>query len=230
MGEEGVSMRRDLCAHCGACVAPCPRDARSLSGRMMSVEELVEEVRQHWRIFMQSGGGVTCGGGEALRQGAFLRTLLEKLHEELGFHTCLDTCGHASWSVLESVLPYTDLVLFDIKHMDDKQHRKGTGRGNRVILENAARLGRLAVRTIIRLPLIPGFNDDEDNIRALAAFMRNNELPSVELLPYHAFGASKHEALGKVYTLRTRRKPHSQKAEDILRASGLTVEVAGKIF
>jgi pyruvate formate lyase activating enzyme len=226
MDENGISTHRKLCVGCGECVSRCPQNARSLSGKVMDVGAITDEVRQHWRIFMQSGGGITCSGGEALAQPAFLKALLESLHEELGFHTCIETCGHTSWDILETILPHTDMVLLDIKHMNCEKHREGTGQGNQLILENAARLARLKIQTLIRLPLIPGFNDDEDNLNALAAFMKKNGLLSIEILPYHTFGVSKHEALGKTYTLYKREKTNIPGAEAILKSYGLEVELA----
>jgi pyruvate formate lyase activating enzyme len=192
----------------------------------MQSKDITDEVRQHWRIFMQSGGGVTCSGGEALAQPEFLRALLQNLHDELGFHTCIDTSGHAAWSIWESILPYTDMVLLDIKHMDSAKHKKGAGQENLLILENAGKLGSLCVPTLIRLPLIPGFNDDDDNINALGAFMKDKGLASIEILPYHSYGAAKHEALGKIYTLHSMKKADTDRAEKILKSYGLEVEIA----
>jgi pyruvate formate lyase activating enzyme len=157
-----------------------------------------------------------------------LKALLETLHDELGFHTCLETCGHAPWGVLASILPHTDMVLLDVKHMDDERHRQGTGQGNAVILENAGRLARTDVRTLIRLPLIPGFNDDSGNITALARFMKETGLPAIEILPYHEFGVSKYEALGKTYTLYRDKKPETRETQEILTGYGLDVAVAGQ--
>ncbi|GHU05051.1 pyruvate formate lyase-activating protein [Alphaproteobacteria bacterium] len=224
MDETGVSIRRDLCSGCGACVSICPERARVLSGKMMSVKEVSDEVRQHWRIFMQSGGGVTCSGGEVLSQPVFLKALLENLHDALGLHICLDTSGYAPWEVLEPLLKHTDMVLLDIKHMDDEKHKKGAGQGNETILENARKLGRRLFPTLVRLPLIPGFNDDEKNIHALGAFMKESNLGAIEILPYHEFGVSKHEALGKTYRVHTTERPQTDRAEAILNAYGLEVE------
>lgn len=186
---------RAACIACGACVAACPHGARSVSGRVASVAEVCGEVRQHWRVFLDSGGGVTCGGGEALAQPAFLDALLEALHADLGFHTCLDTSGLAPWEVLESLLPNLDLILLDIKQVDEARHRRGTGRGNRAILRNARELGRRGFPTIVRVPLIPGFNDDAASVAALAGFLAEAGLRRVEVMPYHAFGRSKYAAL-----------------------------------
>jgi pyruvate formate lyase activating enzyme len=140
---ESIRRNTDLCQTCGQCIPVCKSKARVLSGHPGSVNEICSEVRQHWRIFMQSGGGITCSGGEPLTQPAFLKSLLIKLHDELGFHTCLDTSGYANWKTLESMLPHLDMILLDIKHMDNNAHREGTGVSNAPILQNAIELGKL---------------------------------------------------------------------------------------
>ncbi|MDX5627162.1 MULTISPECIES: glycyl-radical enzyme activating protein [unclassified Brenneria] len=211
------------CVSCGACAEACPNDARTLSGRKMRVDEVVDEVRQHWRIFMQSGGGVTCSGGEILSQPVFLQALLQKLHDEMGFHLCLDTSGYAPWSRLEQLLPHADMILLDLKHMDAARHKAATGRDNKYILENARRLGKRGFPVLVRLPLIPGFNDDDDNLFRLGAFMKEIALPAIEILPYHEFGSSKYEALGKTYHVYENKRPRVREAREILSAFGLEV-------
>jgi len=228
LGGDGPSLDRGLCTACGACVPACLQNARALSGRMATVEEVCDEVRQHWRIFMQSGGGVTCGGGEALAQPAFLLALLTRLHDDLGFHTCLDTTGYAPWNVLEGVLPHLDLILLDIKHMDGERHREATGVDNGPILRNARKLGQLDFPVTVRLPLIPGFNDDEQNIHALGSFLRDNRLNVVEIMPYHELGRSKYDALGRKYCPPIDKEPKTRSAESILRRFGLAATVHGE--
>lgn len=227
LDEDGLHLDRDLCAACGLCVPACLQNARALSGRQMTVQQVCDEVRQHWRIFMQSGGGVTCGGGEAMAQPAFLLALLDRLHTELGFHTCLDTSGFAPWEVLVGLLPHLDLILLDIKHMDGAKHRAATGVDNQPILRNAAALGRLGFPVTVRLPLIPGFNDDEQNIHALGAFLREHRLPAVEIMPYHELGRSKYDALGREYCPPPTKEPKTRSSEKILRGYGLEATVHG---
>ena len=192
--------QRGRCTGCGACAEVCAYDARTLAAWKLTVDEGVEFARQDWQYYMHSGGGITCSGGEALAQPDFLRELLTRLHEELGYHTCLDTTAHAPWEVLESVLPVTDLILLDIKHMDSNKHKSMTGVGNTLILENAKALGKLHFPVLIRVPLIPQFNDTPDNVRQLGEFLEDCRLNDVELMPYHVFGRSKYEALGREYT------------------------------
>ncbi len=217
--------RSNGCTLCGACAAACPRHARSVSGRSMSVEEVCAVVREDWRMYMQSGGGVTCGGGEALAQPVFLRALLTELHEELGFHTCLDSSGFAPWETLEALLPVLDLILLDIKHMDDAAHRKATGCTNGPILRNARELAKRNFPVIVRVPLIPGFNDDSAQLTSLGAFLRETGLRDVELMPCHSFGLTKYEALGKPYTGPQGREADADAALAVLNRFSLQIEV-----
>jgi pyruvate formate lyase activating enzyme len=224
--DGGMVFRRDLCAGCGACVAVCPQDARTVSGRKVTVEQVCDEVRQHWQVFMSSGGGITCGGGEALAQPAFLAALLGRLHDDLGFHTCLDTSGYAAWPALESLLPSLDLILLDLKHMDGEQHRRGTGRDNRLILDNARRLAARGFPFKVRVPLIPGFNDGDDNIHALGGFLRSTGGQPVELLPYHEFGRNKYAALEMDFSGYPHSPARVRRAEETLGGYGLDVTVS----
>lgn len=228
MAEDGVRMRRELCQACGRCVPACLQNARTLAGRTMTVEGVCDEVRQHWRIFMQSGGGVTCGGGEALAQPGFLLSVLTRLHDGLGFHTCLDTSGYAPWETLREMLPHLDLILLDLKHMDSAKHREATGRGNEPVLRNAGELGRAGFPVLVRLPLIPGFNDTLENLRALGSFLREIGMRTVEIMPYHEFGMSKHDALGKKYSRPQSGTPETERAVLVLRGQNIEVLVHGK--
>jgi pyruvate formate lyase activating enzyme len=225
LDSDGVHFNPDLCTACGTCVPHCLRGARSLSGKKLGVQEIGDEVRQHWRIFQQSGGGVTISGGEPLAQKKFLYELLKELHDEAGLHTCLDTCAKAPWPVFERLLPHLDLVLLDIKHMDSNIHKKWTGVGNKDILLNARNLAASPVDVMVRLPLIPGFNDDDANLRALGSFLRETGLNRVEIMPYHTLGLSKYQALGKKYALDSETNPRVPEALDRLSAFGLNVEV-----
>ena len=183
------------------------------------------EVRQHWRIFQQSGGGVTCSGGEALAQPDFLLELLKALHDEIGLHTFLDTCGMAPWKTLEQMLPYVDLVLLDIKHMDSEMHKIGAGAGNETILSNARALAQRKISVLARMPLIPEFNDTDENLHAVGAFLKKNGLTEAEIMPYHVLGISKYMALDKEYIGHTNILPRIDEAAAILKNYGLSVEV-----
>ena len=219
------AMDRQRCTGCGACVPHCPNNARQLSGKVMTVAAVCEEVRQHWRIFQQSGGGVTCSGGEPLAQPDFLFELLQTVHDDIGLHTCLDTCGTAPWKTLERMLPYIDLVLLDLKHMDSALHTTATKAGNETILANARALAQRKIPLLARIPLIPEFNDSDDNLHALGTFLHENGLAEVEIMPYHTLGMSKYAALDTAYAGSTHAVPKVAEAEKILKSYGLSVLV-----
>jgi pyruvate formate lyase activating enzyme len=200
-GANGLSdfkaeVNRQKCLRCGKCVEVCPNTARRLSGKLMSVTGVVKEVLRDRKFYETSGGGVTLSGGEATFQPEFALAIFKEC-KGLGLHTALETCGYAAWAVLERVLEYVDLVLYDIKHVNAAKHEKGTGFKNDIILENALKIA-LHKPIKVRVPLIPGFNDSEQDIRAIAAFI--GSLPNqveMDLLTYNPLGEGKYARLGK---------------------------------
>ena len=186
------------CARCGACAEVCPSEARVLCGREMGVEELFSEIERDRTFYAASGGGVTFSGGECMLKVGFLTKILNKCKENL-IHTAVDTAGCVPFSSFLQVLPHTDLFLYDIKLADPEKHRRYTGVDNRPILENYARLHAQGARILCRIPVIAGVNDTEEEMRAIRAFLDAQGYPeAVELLPYHAMGCRKSEALGRV--------------------------------
>lgn len=195
--EDAVVTQRERCQACGTCVEVCYAEARELVGRPMSVTEVLAEIERDSVFYDESGGGVTFSGGEPLSQAAFLRGILAAA-KGAGLHTALDTCGFASWDVLESLRAHVDLFLYDLKLMDDVRHRESTGVSNELILENLLRLSQAGHRVILRVPVVPGVNDDEENLRRVGAFAA--DLPAVErldLLPYHRIGRDKYRRLAR---------------------------------
>ncbi|MBP7401956.1 MAG: glycyl-radical enzyme activating protein [Clostridia bacterium] len=191
---------RTRCTLCGACVEACVPGALRLYGREVSVEALLAEVSADRPFYEQSGGGVTLSGGEPLSQPAFAAAFLRACRAA-GLHTALDTSGAVPWDAFEAVLPHTDLVLYDIKHIDPEAHRTWTGLDNVRILDNLRRLGRAGVPIEVRIPCLPGVNDG-DVLERIAVFLR--EIPSltaVRLLPYHDFARSKFAAIGREDTM-----------------------------
>jgi len=187
----GEAWDSDACIRCGVCVEACPSDARQLAGREYGVVELVDILERDRVFFDVSGGGVTFSGGEPLAQAGFLIKCLRECHRR-GLRTAVDTCGLAPRDLLLEVAELSDLVLYDLKHMDSDRHRAETGAGNQVILDNLQVLSESGVDIWVRVPLIPGFNDDRDNIERTATFLEG--LPHshrVCLLPYHTLGAAK---------------------------------------
>ncbi len=188
-----VHVKRDECDNCGACAKVCYPKALYLCGEDYTVERLAARLLQDKKFFDRSGGGVTVSGGEALSQPDFTVAILKRMKAE-GVHTALDTTGFAPWEVLERTTPYTDLYLYDLKHMNSEKHRQTVGVPNERILENAKRLAAAGKKMQIRIPVIPLFNNDEGNIRATAAFCRElgEAVTVVQLLPYHNLGVAKY--------------------------------------
>ncbi len=188
-----VHVKRDLCTNCGKCTEKCYAEALYMCGEDYTVDRLVERLLQDRRFYEKSGGGVTISGGEALCQIDFVVEVLKRLKAE-GIHTALDTTGYADWSAVERTVPYTDLYLYDLKHMDCAKHKATVGVPNEKILDNAKRLAAVGAKLQIRIPVIPMFNHDEENIRAAAEFCRDlgEAVTVVQLLPYHNMGVMKY--------------------------------------
>jgi pyruvate formate lyase activating enzyme len=192
-----IVTQRERCTACGACVEVCYAEARELVGRPMTVGQVMEEIERDVVFYDQAGGGVTFSGGEPLAQPAFLRALLRACKAQ-GLHTALDTCGYAPWEVLDDIREDVDLFLYDLKLMDDARHWRFTGVSSKPILENLQHLSRCGHRIVLRVPIIPGVNDDEENLRQMGGFAA--DLPSLEridLLPYHRIGRDKYQRLGR---------------------------------
>lgn len=187
-----IHVKRDLCDNCGKCAEVCHPDALYLCGRDYTVDELVNRLLQD-RKFFKMGGGVTISGGECLSQPKFTLAVLKRLKEE-GINTAVDTTGFCKWEIIESVLPYTDLFLYDLKHMDSEKHRAVTGVPSDIIKENCRKIAEHGGKMQIRIPVIPMFNHDEENIRATAEFCRElgDAVTVIQLLPYHNLGVAKY--------------------------------------
>jgi pyruvate formate lyase activating enzyme len=194
-------IHREQCLQCGECVDVCVADARALVGKEMTVEEVMKEIRTDTSFFTQSGGGVTFSGGEPLLQYEFLLALLETCRLE-EIHTTVDTTGFTSAAILKSIAENTDLFYYDLKSFNDAKHREYTGVSIQIILQNLKLLAAWDKKVIVRIPLIPSLNDDEENIRALGAFVASLQtIQEIHLLPYHRSGIDKYQRIGVEYTL-----------------------------
>lgn len=183
------------CDFCGKCELYCPAEARKICGREYTSDEVLAEVIKDKAFYDNSGGGVTFSGGECMLQLDFLCEILEKC-KSAGIHTAVDTAGNVPWESFEKILPFTDLFLYDIKAFGAELHRKGTGVSNELILENLKNLsGRADI--IVRIPVIGGYNDNDEEIRQIADFLKQIKIIKAELLPYHAMGEHKYTALGR---------------------------------
>ena len=193
-----IVLDREKCTGCGLCAQHCPSNARTLIGKTMTVEEVCTEVVKDRQHYFHSGGGVTLSGGELLLQADFSRSVMKRCHE-LYINTAIETCGYAKEDVFRKVLAETDYVLYDIKHMDNEKHRLGTGVGNEVILRNA-RIAAKERPSVFRIPLIPGFNDDEESVLRTRDFVVHELGRPPEdliLLKYNKLGEAKYEHLDK---------------------------------
>lgn len=197
------SIARELCRACGACVMSCTTGALSLKGYEMTAAEAIARAVRLKPFFQHSGGGVTLTGGEVTLQPDWAEAVLAGC-QAAGIHTAIETSGACAWSVLERLLAHTDLILYDLKLMDDAAHRRWVGASNRQILENAARLTGRSVQ--VRVPMIPKITDTDENLRAILRFMADAGLRSVALLPYNEAAGAKYEWLGQEYRVQGARQ------------------------
>ncbi len=220
------TLERRACTVCGSCAAVCPAQAVEIVGREVSAAEVLGIVAADAPFFQDSGGGLTVTGGEPLAQADFAQELLAGARA-LGIGTCVETCGFGKTADLLRLAAVTDIFLFDLKHTDDARHRAGTGVGNALILENLERLGAAGARIRLRLPWIPGYNDTEEHIAAVAGICaRVPGIESVEILPYHALGAGKLDRLGATDRAETYREPG---AAEVAAARAAFVDMGVKV-
>jgi pyruvate formate lyase activating enzyme len=200
--KTAIVIDRDVCIACGACLEACPGNARALTGTQMTVAEVMRQIEAGRDNYMQSGGGVTFGGGEPLIQNQFLEELLHQCRQS-GISTAVSTSAYAPWEIIDRLRSEIDLFLCEIKFIDDARHTHFTGLSNELILENLKRLDHLGHPIILRVPLIPGTNDDEINLRAIARFASELHcLQGVELLFYRQIAEDRFVRLGKPYLVK----------------------------
>ncbi|SHI21684.1 pyruvate formate lyase activating enzyme [Sporobacter termitidis DSM 10068] len=225
----GVHIDRDACTLCEECVHHCVPEALKVSGKKMTVDEVFKVVKRDADYYEASGGGVTASGGEILAQADFVAALFRRCREA-GYHTNADTCGFGDPAALCKILEYSDLVFFDLKHLDPAKHREYCGQSNELILDNLARVVKKGVPMVIRVPLIPGYNNSEDNLRALAETVKAaaGDAP-VNLLPYHRYGANKYRMVDMTYRLEDvpeLTQEELNKAKAIIDSYGLACEIS----
>jgi pyruvate formate lyase activating enzyme len=228
--RDRVSTDLAECTLCGACVEACYAEAREIVGQEMTVAQVMAEIERDVAFYDESGGGVTVSGGEPLQQSAFLLALLRACRRE-EIHTALDTCGYAAWETLDRIRGDVDLFLYDLKLMDDARHRGFTGVSNRLILSNLQALSRRGHRIVLRVPVVPGVNDDAESVRQIGAFAASlPALEGVDILPYHRAALDKYRRLNRRYRLsKTDPLPDERLAEmaQVLRGFGLGVNIGG---
>jgi pyruvate formate lyase activating enzyme len=229
LADDGVIIERSRCVPCDECSQACPSGALRLAGRRATAAEVLDEVARDSIFYQHSDGGMTLSGGEPLMQPDFALALLEGARA-LGFHSAVETNGLTSPEIIRRVLSQTDLILYDIKHMDCARHRAATGEANTAILENARLAATLGIQMMIRVPVIPGFNDDLSQITAIGEFARELGVSELHLLPYHRYGITKYASLGRAYTLSEANAPTQSQMDsfrDELQALRLRVRIGG---
>jgi pyruvate formate lyase activating enzyme len=188
--SEEARIDYERCTVCGRCADVCPAESLAIVGRRWSVDSLTGEVLRDLDFFRDSGGGITLSGGEPLMQWRFLEHFLPEAKRR-GVHVTLETSGFFEWAHIQPLLPFLDLIYFDLKHMDTKIHRQYTGAGNGRILDNFSRLSSTLNPLVPRMPIIPGVNDSAENIAETARFLLRHGHHGIHGLPYHGLGADK---------------------------------------
>lgn len=229
-GAGGIERDAALCTACGTCAEVCPALSHEAIGRRWTVEEVVAEIEKELPFFEGTRGGVTFSGGEPLAQPDFLEALLDACGRQ-SLHRAVDTSGFAPAETVRRIAARADLFLFDLKHMDPTAHRRATGVDNALILDNLRLVASTGTEIRLRLPLVPGINDDEDNVRRTGLFAAS--LPGVrgiDVLPYHAAARGKYAKLGRPYPGRDIPAPDParvDRAVNILQDCGLAVRIGG---
>jgi pyruvate formate lyase activating enzyme len=228
--KKSAVLDRSRCNGCGLCAVACPSEALQSVGRAVTVAEVMRELAKDADFYQDSGGGVTFSGGEPLQQCDFLQALLVSCQEQ-GWHTAVDTSGHAPFGAFAKILPLTDLFLYDLKIVDPDKHQRYTGVANHLLLANLVKLSPLARSLAIRVPLVPGCNDSLADMEQMADFCaRLPRLHPVHLLPYHRGGSGKSERLDRTDRQAGIRPPTAakvQKIKEIFLARKLPVKIGG---
>jgi pyruvate formate lyase activating enzyme len=224
-----IQINRNICDNCGECAAVCYRDALYMCGADYTVEELLDRVLKDRPFYEQSGGGITISGGEPLSQPDFVHQLLKRLKES-GIHTALDTSGYAPYDSIKQVLPYTDLFLYDLKHMNSRQHKIMTGVSNELILENVQKIAKDGGKIQVRIPVIPDFNDSKESFQSIGLFCKSlgDAITVIQMLPYHNMGAMKYLRIDNRNVVLEAEPPSDHKInilKKLLEGQGLLVTV-----
>jgi len=230
MPDSKERINRERCDSCGKCTETCYAQALEMCGKEMTVEQVIAEVEKDRPFYETSDGGMTISGGEPLAQPEFTVELLETA-KRAGLHTALDTSGYGSPDALRRAAAFTDLVLFDIKIADPERHQQATGVDNRQILANLRVLEEVGVPVVFRVPVIPGYTDCDENVRAAAALAaKTKNVRELDLMRYHRLGESKWRRLGLTYRLEGAEPPTEERMrllKEMAEAQGVAVKVHG---
>jgi pyruvate formate lyase activating enzyme len=214
------SYDRDRCVRCGECIAACCSQAMQFTAQELSVSQVVEEVLRDQPFYDTSGGGVTLSGGDPLLQRGFSRALLQAC-QDAGIQTAIETSAYCRWEDLEELLPYVNLVMMDIKTLDEDKHTQATGVSNKLILSNAQKLADTGIPLIFRIPVIPTVNDTPDEIAEIANFISSLRVKniSLELLPFHRLAGDKYRSLDLDYRAHHLESPNKEQMRVLLESA-----------
>lgn len=228
--KQNAIEEKQNCINCGSCAEVCFANAREIAGKRMTVNEVMLEIEKDRIFYESSGGGVTFSGGEPLSQPDFLEELLKRCKKD-GFHTVVDTCGFIETENIIKLSPFIDLFLYDLKTMDASKHTAYTGVSNKIILDNLKVISDLGKRIFIRMPIIPGMNDEDKDLEAEADFIKGlHGVEQINLLPYHHIGKEKYKRLNKAYELEHVNEPDALYMENkaaIFINKGMKVKIGG---
>ncbi len=235
--NESVSYHkiiRERCDRCMKCIDACPYNALAVVGKPMSVEEIIDEVEKDKPFYDNSGGGMTLSGGEPTAHADFSLKLLQEAKKR-AIHTCIDTNGFCDWKILEKLIPYVDVVLYDLKHMDPEAHKQATGVTNEVVLRNLELLAKTGKEIWVRIPVIPGFNDGMDFHEKASKYIAGLEgkITRVDLIPFHNYCQDKYNWLGLDWPLKNEDGIEPSFLEipaDLYREKGLLTTIGGSGF
>lgn len=214
-GEVPVT-DREICQKCETCLDWCLNNARDIVGKQYTINELMREIEKDRMFYEESHGGVTLSGGEVMSQNMeYIVSLLKKLKKS-GINVNIDTCGFAPLDNFKAVLPYADMFLYDVKHLDSDTHKKFTGQGNELILSNLKAISDMGAKINIRIPVIEGVNADDKSMGDIIDYLKKNiNVYRVNLLPYHNTGSHKYEKLGRDYLDEQLKVPSDERMEQL---------------
>ena len=187
---------RKTCSLCGKCAEVCYSEAMVIFGKKLTVEEVIEEIEKDKPFYAETDGGITLSGGEPTMQLEFAQKILEE-SKKRGISTAIETSGYFKWTDFRTLLPFLDWVLFDLKIIDEKAHRKFCGQSNKIILQNARNLAEVFSNIIFRMPIIPGINNNERNVQLTCQLVKKQGKKEIYLIPYHKMGYMKYQMLGR---------------------------------
>ena len=213
VNSQGIFIDDGLCSHCGICMINCPGHALKAEGKLKSEEDILQICLQDKDFYDESGGGVTLSGGEVLLHPDFAVSLIHSLKGQ-GIHTAIETTGFAVPEIFDRVTAHVDLLLFDVKHWDEEQHKKGTGVSNRLILDNLKRAIADGKQVLPRLPVIPGYNDSPEDAAGFSMCLKEAGAQKIQLLPFHQLGENKYDMLGKEYEFANIPALHEEELEE----------------